>query len=72
MDELDGSRPPDEELVHWCHGAPGKYIQYVFFRLLFWWIVSWELVKIFVHYYENTYVFINIALILSQTAIQTT
>ncbi|XP_068244503.1 lanC-like protein 3 [Palaemon carinicauda] len=23
MDELDGSRPPEEELVHWCHGAPG-------------------------------------------------
>ncbi|XP_076048997.1 lanC-like protein 3 isoform X2 [Oratosquilla oratoria] len=23
MDELDGRRPEEEELVHWCHGAPG-------------------------------------------------
>ncbi|CAL4084946.1 unnamed protein product, partial [Meganyctiphanes norvegica] len=23
MDELGGRRHPDEELVHWCHGAPG-------------------------------------------------
>ncbi|KAG7177833.1 LanC-like protein 3-like [Homarus americanus] len=23
MDEIDGQRPPEEELVHWCHGAPG-------------------------------------------------
>ncbi|XP_069178078.1 lanC-like protein 3 [Procambarus clarkii] len=23
MDELDGQRSPEEELVHWCHGAPG-------------------------------------------------
>lgn len=23
MDELAGQRPPEEDLVHWCHGAPG-------------------------------------------------
>ncbi|XP_047502916.1 lanC-like protein 3 [Penaeus chinensis] len=23
MDELDDRRHPDDELVHWCHGAPG-------------------------------------------------
>ncbi|XP_069958908.1 lanC-like protein 3 isoform X2 [Cherax quadricarinatus] len=23
MDEIDGQRPPEDELVHWCHGAPG-------------------------------------------------
>lgn len=23
MDELGGRRPPEDELVHWCHGAPG-------------------------------------------------
>lgn len=23
MDELGGQRHPDDELVHWCHGAPG-------------------------------------------------
>lgn len=31
MDEVSGSyqRPASEELVHWCHGAPGKYINFV-------------------------------------------
>ncbi len=26
MDEVSGRmvRPPDEELVHWCHGGPGN------------------------------------------------
>ena len=23
MDELGGRRPEPEELIHWCHGAPG-------------------------------------------------
>ena len=25
MDELGGRRPEPEELIHWCHGAPGEY-----------------------------------------------
>lgn len=24
MDEVDNVRPAQDELVHWCHGAPGK------------------------------------------------
>lgn len=24
MDEVQAVRPESEELVHWCHGAPGK------------------------------------------------
>ena len=25
MDELGGRRPEPEELIHWCHGAPGQF-----------------------------------------------
>ena len=25
MDEVGAGRPDSEELVHWCHGAPGWY-----------------------------------------------
>ena len=29
MDEIKhGGRPIDEELVHWCHGAPGKSVNF--------------------------------------------
>lgn len=27
MDEIGGRRPVQEELVHWCHGAPGTVTQ---------------------------------------------
>ena len=24
LEDMDECRPEDDELVHWCHGAPGK------------------------------------------------
>lgn len=30
MDEVKRRRPDREELVHWCHGAPGEFQIFIF------------------------------------------
>lgn len=36
MDEVDRPRHDSDELVHWCHGAPGNFQQLVYtLRLIF-------------------------------------
>ena len=36
MDEVTSKRPEGEELVHWCHGAAGKFY-FMAHAYLIWW-----------------------------------
>lgn len=27
MDEVQNKRPESDELIHWCHGAPGEFLE---------------------------------------------